>query len=169
MKKPPRPQSQLILFSNSHEPMIEHWCSGSVVFEMDMDGSLDNFPEIELLREILFRFGERYSKVTLVTNPRVASVTMCRLSGRFPVSTYIVGKNGYKSFDSYTKCMDNFFRLKVLLEASKSSSLAMKKFSNFRAHESYFKYRPSKELKVMLSNHIQHEDVLRRVLDSPFQ
>lgn len=169
MNKSKRPHSVLILFSNDFEPTIENWCSGSVVFEIETRMKLDSFPEVAQLKEMLSRFGEIYTKVTVVTNPKIASVTMCRLSGRFTVSVYIVGSNGYKSFDSYIRCVENFFRVKVLLDASKTYSAAMKRKPNFRVHPSYFDYSPSKELKAILNTHVHYESILRRVLDSPFQ
>ena len=168
-RKSARPHSQLILLSDSFEPMIDYWCSGSVVFEIDPIKELNNFPEAERLVELLFRFGERYTKLTVITNPKESAVTMCKLSGKFSASAYIVGKTGYKSFESYFKSVDNFFRVKILLEASKSYAITMKRFSNFKAHRSYLDYKPSKDLRALLITHEKYESPLRHVLDSPFR
>jgi hypothetical protein len=164
-----KPYSQLILFSNSFEPMIDHWFSGSVIIELKLSSDLENFSEVEAAKSILAEFNETYDKATVIANPRESAVTMSKLCGRFLASVHIVGSQGYKSFDSYTTCVKKYFMLRNFVAASRSCAISMKRFSNFKVEKTYLDYKPSKGLKSLLNAHMQHEQTLRRVLNTPFK
>jgi len=132
MKPISKPHSQLILFSNSFEPLIEHWFSGSVIIELNLSSNLENYAEVYAAKLVLRAFNETYKKATVIANPRESAVTMSKLCGRFLASAFIVGPEGYKSFDSYTNCVVKYFMLHKFVTESRSCAISMKRFSNFK-------------------------------------
>lgn len=168
MKKNALPHSVLVLFSNSFAKQIDTLFYGSLIFEIDLQESLENFPEVQSMLEILNCFGEVFSKATVVTNPRASAITMAKLTGIFPRIINISGASGHEAFRHYQIYVEKYFQMTEHLLLMLADANHMETFNKFDSSDMLKNYRPCDELDRISKQHERMAQSLKNVMNKDF-
>ncbi len=135
-----RPHSQLFLFSDTFDPRVEKWFSGSIIIEQELLGNMDVCEEIKKLSMMLPMLGSGHFKyVTTVMNFKTANLLLVKLSGIYPVMSAFTSSENYSSLNRIFKMYSSWLNRMGSLE-------------NFQFHENH------------LLNYLRGKDQVRKNL-----
>lgn len=116
--------SQLIMYSDTINDNAEHWFTGSIIYEMNLDTfAFDPKGDSELIsmNKIVLKLFNSYKKLTVVNNYNEQALTMACLTGHYRIFK-LNHKDDYIKLRRFDAAMDNYFETHATLVRSNALS-----------------------------------------------
>ncbi len=153
-----RPHSQLFLFSDTFDPRVEKWFSGSIIIEQELLGNMDVCEEIKKLSMMLPMLGSGHFKyVTTVMNFKTANLLLVKLSGIYPVMSAFTSSENYSTLNRIFKMYSSWLNRMGLLEDFQFHENHL--LSYLRGKDPVRKKLRKRELEILNSLHQNNDEI----------
>lgn len=117
MKNKFKPTNQLFLFSNTLDPRIETWFSGSVIIEQDFPRKESSCLELAKLANLISALDiGSYKYVTNIINYKTSNLLMVKISGIYPVMCSLSSKASYLALNRIYKTFEAWIERSSILD-----------------------------------------------------